>query len=211
LKEFVRESGEPLMMSYRVSAGLIPRNSWIQDPERGGGRIIGEVCHFVDFMTYMAGALPVRVWSHILPNGNLYCDDNVVATLQFEDGSAGTITYVANGDKTLPKERLEVFTGGRVAVLDDFHRLELRHNGRVKLQRSLLRQDKGHRNGWSAFAEAILHGQPSPIPVAELVSTSMATFAMLRSARSGESIAIHSHQDVKADEQGCSEKATASR
>ncbi|HKT68785.1 MAG TPA: bi-domain-containing oxidoreductase [Terriglobales bacterium] len=211
LKELVRESGEPLMMSYRVNAGLIPRNSWIQDPERGGGRIIGEVCHFVDFMTYMAGALPVRVWSHILPNSNLYCEDNVVATLQFEDGSAGTVTYVANGDKTLPKERLEVFTGGRVAVLDDFRRLELRHNGRVKLQRSFLRQDKGHRHGWSAFAEAILHGRPSPIPQAELVSTSLATFAILRSAHSGDSIPIHPRQDLKAAEHRYSEKATASR
>src|SRR5690242_17982204 len=211
LKEFAGESGEPLMMSYRVNAGPIPRSNWIQDAERGGGRIIGEVCHFVDFMTYMAGAHPVRVWSHILPNGRLYCDDNVVATLQFEDGSAGTVTYVANGDKTLPKERLEVFTGGRVAVLDDFRRLELRHNGRVKLQRSFLWQDKGHRNGWSAFAEAILHGHPSPIPVAELVSTSTATFAMLRSAHSGESIPIQRHQELKTAEHDYSEKATASR
>ncbi len=210
LKEFVGESGEPLMMSYRVNAGLIPRNNWIQDPERGGGRIIGEVCHFVDFMTYMAGTLPARVWSHILPNGKLYCDDNVVATLQFEDGSAGTVTYVANGDKTLPKERFEVFTGGRVAVLDDFRRLELRHNGRVKLQRAFLRQDKGHRQGWSAFVEAILHRQPSPIPKAELVSTSLATFAILRSAHSGDSIAIHPHQQLTIAEHDYSAKATAS-
>ncbi len=211
LKEFVSESGEPLMMSYRINAGLIPRNNWIQDPERGGGRIIGEVCHFVDFMTYMAGALPVRVWSHILPNSNLYCEDNVVATLQFEDGSAGTVTYVANGDKTLPKERLEVFTGGRVAVLDDFRRLELRHNGRTKLHRSLLRQDKGHRHGWSAFAEAIIHRQPSPIPQAELVSSSLATFAILRSARSGESIPIHAERGLTIAEYGYSEKAIVSR
>ncbi|HYL95642.1 MAG TPA: bi-domain-containing oxidoreductase [Terriglobales bacterium] len=210
MKEFAGESGEPLMMSYRVNAGLIPRSNWIQDPARGGGRIIGEVCHFVDFMTYMAGAHPVRVWSHILPNGRLYCDDNVVATLQFEDGSAGTVTYVANGDKTLPKERLEVFTGGRVAVLDDFRRLELRHNGRVKLQRSFLRQDKGHRNGWIAFAEAILHGHPSPIPVAELVSTSRATLAILRSAHSGDCISIHPYQEVKIAENDYSAKATAS-
>ena len=210
LKEFVAGSAEPMMMSYRINAGAIPRTHWIQDPERGGGRIMGEVCHFVDFMTYIGGAVPVRVWSHILPNANLYCDDNVVATLQFEDGSAGTITYVANGDKTLPKERLEVFTGGRVAVLDDFRRLELRQNGRVKLRRSLLRQDKGYGQGWSAFTEAILHQQSNPISRAELVSTSLATFAILRSARSGEPIAIHSHQDPAIAERDHPEKIPAS-
>jgi predicted dehydrogenase len=209
LKEFAGESGEPLMMSYRVNAGLIPRTHWIQDPERGGGRIIGEVCHFVDFMTYMAGCPPVRVYSHILPNAKLYCDDNLVATLQFGNGSAGTVTYVANGDKMLPKERLEVFTSGRVAVLDDFRRLELRHNGRVKVHRSFLRQDKGHRQVWSAFTEAILQQQSSPIPVAELVSTSLATFAILRSARSGESIPIHPYQELTIAEDN-SEKVTAS-
>ncbi|HJS98195.1 MAG TPA: bi-domain-containing oxidoreductase [Terriglobales bacterium] len=210
LKEFIGESGEPLMMSYRVNAGLIPRTHWIQDPERGGGRIIGEVCHFVDFMTYMAGCSPVRVYSHILPNANLYCDDNLVATLQFEDGSAGSITYVANGDKTLPKERFEVFTGGRGAVLDDFRRVELRQNGRVKLHRSFMRQDKGHGQGWSAFTEAILHQRPGPIPGAELVSTSLATFAILRSARSGEPVAMHSHQDLAIAERDHPEKISAS-
>ena len=191
LKDFVGGSGEPMMMSYRVNAGPIPRNHWIQDPERGGGRIIGEVCHFVDFMTYVAGAFPVLVWSQMLPNGNTYSDDNLAVTLQFSDGSAGTVTYVANGDQSLAKERFEVFTGGKAAVLDDFRRLELRQNGRVKLHRSLLRQDKGHRGEWQAFAAAILHNKPAPITPMEITATSLATFAAVRSARSGEPVLLN--------------------
>lgn len=210
LTEFVAGSAEPLMMSYRINAGPIPRNHWIQDPERGGGRIMGEVCHFVDFMTWIAGVLPVRIWSQTLPNGNSYCDDNVAAMLQFADGSVGTITYVANGDRSLPKERFEVFTGGRTAILDDFRRLELRHNGRIKRQRSLLRQDKGHRRGWRAFAEAVLHHRPAPISAAELAAASLATFAILRSARSGQSISIDLQQSLAIAAPGQPEKVTAS-
>jgi predicted dehydrogenase len=190
LREFISASGEPLMMSYRVNAGAIPRKHWIQDADRGGGRILGEVCHFVDFMTYMTGALPARVWSRVLPNGAAYCDDNVAATLEFSDGSIGCILYVANGDKSLAKERFEAFSGGRAAVLDDFRRLELRYNGRVKLHRALLRQDKGHRSEWCAFADAIVKNRPSPISTAELVATSLATFAMVKSARSGQAEAL---------------------
>jgi len=190
LKEFIGGASEAMMMSYRVNAGLISRQHWIQDPERGGGRTIGEVCHFVDFMTYIAGALPVKVWSQVLPNGATYCDDNLAATLQFSNGSIGSVLYVANGDKSLPKERFEVFSGGKAAVLDDFRRLELRQNGRVKLHRSLLRQDKGHRNGWRAFSEAVANNQPSPIGIAEIATTSLATFAAMKSAHSGEPVSL---------------------
>ena len=211
LKEFIEESGEPMMMSYRVNAGLISRQHWIQDPERGGGRTIGEACHFVDFMTYIAGALPVKVWSQVLPNGSTYCDDNVAANLEFSNGSIGSLVYVANGDKSLPKERFEVFSGGKAAVLDDFRRLELRQNGRVKLHRSLLRQDKGHRNGWRAFCDAIRNNAPNPISVAELAATSLATFAVLQSARSGQPVLLHPERCVAPAESEQRPQITASR
>ena len=203
LKEFMAGSGEPMMMSYRVNAGLIPRQHWIQDPERGGGRVIGEVCHFFDFMAYIAGALPVKVCSQVLPNQARYSDDNLAATLEFSNGSLGSVLYVANGDKSLAKERFEVFSGGKAAVLDDFRRLELRQNGRVKLHRSRLRQDKGHGNGWRAFCEAIVQKRPSPLSVTELAATSLATFAALQSARSGEPILLHPerHMDAAESEQ----------
>jgi predicted dehydrogenase len=145
LKSFLANVHGPLVMHYRVNAGYIPSDHWVQDPEQGGGRIIGEVCHFVDFLTFLTGTLPKRVDARALPGDGRYRDDNVIITLEFADGSLGTITYVASGDAAFPKERVEIFGGGTIAVLDDFRRLELVQRGRKKVHRSRLRQDKGHQ------------------------------------------------------------------
>lgn len=181
LKSFLADVHEPLVIHYRVNAGYVPSDHWIQDPEQGGGRIIGEVCHFVDFLVFLTSALPVRVFARALPNNGYYCDDNVGIMLEFADGSLGTINYVANGDKSFPKERVEVFGGGSVAVLDDFRRLELVRNGRKRTVKSALRQDKGHRGEWEAFVAAVRNDGPSPIPIEEIVATTMATFAAVKS------------------------------
>ena len=191
LKAFLADVHEPLVMHYRVNAGYIPPDHWVQDPQQGGGRIIGEICHFVDFLTFLAGALPIRVYARALPNDGRYRDDNVVITLEFADGSLGTIAYVANGDKSFPKERLEVFGGGAVAVLDDFRRLELVRNGRKKVVRSRLRQDKGHRGEWEAFVAAVQNGGPAPIPFEEIVATTLTTFRILDSLRCGGPVAVY--------------------
>jgi len=190
LKAFLADVHEPLVMHYRVNAGYIPPDHWVQDPEQGGGRIIGEVCHFVDFLTFLADALPVRVHARALPNDGRYRDDNVVITLEFADGSLGTITYVANGDKAFPKERVEVFGGGCVATLDDFRRLELVRGGRRKVVRSRLRRDKGHRGEWEAFVQALREGGPAPIPFEEIVATTLTTFAVVDSLRRGKLVAV---------------------
>lgn len=190
LKAFLSNVHEPLIMHYRVNAGYIPLDHWVQDPEQGGGRIIGEVCHFVDFLTFLADALPVRVQARALPNDGRYRDDNVVITLEFADGSLGTVTYVANGDKAFSKERVEVFGGGCVAVLDDFRRLELMRNGRRQVVKSCLRQDKGHRGEWEAFVAAVQNGGPPPIPFEEIVATTLATFAAVESLKMGEPVEL---------------------
>jgi predicted dehydrogenase/threonine dehydrogenase-like Zn-dependent dehydrogenase len=190
LKAFLTDVHEPLVMHYRVNAGYIPPDHWVQDSQQGGGRIIGEVCHFVDFLTFLVGALPVRVYARALPNEGRYRDDNVVITLEFADGSLGTIIYVANGDKSFPKERLEVFGGGAVAVLDDFRHLELVRNRRKKVVRSLLGQDKGHRGEWEAFVAAVQGGGPPPIPIEEIIATTLTTFRVLDSLRCREPVAV---------------------
>ena len=190
LKAFVNEIHEPLAMHYRVNAGFIPADHWLNDPEQGGGRVIGEVCHFVDFLTFLAGVSPVEVQAHALENPGKYSNDNVVCTVRFANGSQGTISYLANGDKSYSKERVEVFGGGAVAALDDFRRLELVHQGRKQVFRSLLRQDKGHFGEWEAFATAIRTGRNSPIPLAEIVTTMRATFALEESRSSGQPISI---------------------
>jgi predicted dehydrogenase len=189
LKAFFAEVREPLLMHYRVNAGFLKADHWSQDPAEGG-RILGEVCHFVDFLTYIAGAWPVRMQTHALANRGLYSDDNLTIQLEFANGSQGTITYVANGDKAYSKERVEVFGGGAVGVLEDFRELELSRGGRKQSERSRLKQDKGHRAEWEAFAKTLREGGPSPIGFDEIVAVSLATLRALASRHLGEPMAV---------------------
>ena len=188
MKAFFQSVNEPLLMHYRVNAGFLAADHWTQDPEEGGGRILGEVCHFIDFLTYMAGACPVRVQTHALANNGLYSDDNLILQLEFANGSQGTITYLANGDKTFSKERVEVFGGGAVGVLEDFRELELVRGGRKKTERSRLSQDKGHRAEWAAFLKSLQTGGAPPIPFEEIVAVSLATLRALDSRRLGKAV-----------------------
>lgn len=173
-------------MHYRVNAGFLPSEHWLHDLEQGGGRIIGEGCHFVDFLTWLVGQPPVSAAAHGLPDAGRYFEDNVVMTFGFPDGSVGTVTYLANGDKSLPKERVEVFAGGRVAVMEDYRKLELIHGGRRRVQRARLRQDKGHKAEWQAFTKAITDGKEPPIQYTHIFGGMRATIAALEALRRGE-------------------------
>jgi predicted dehydrogenase len=197
LKDFVSAIQEPLMMNYRVNAGAIPAEHWIHDSEQGG-RVIGEVCHFVDLLLFLAGSQPVRVHGAGMKATDRYGDDNVVATLNFENGSVGTITYAANGDKSFSKERLEVFGGGSAAVLEDFRSLLLVRNGRRQQSKSTLQQDKGHRGEWEAFARSIREGGNWPIPWTELVASTLATFRIVESQRAGSELAVGTAEFIAA-------------
>jgi predicted dehydrogenase/threonine dehydrogenase-like Zn-dependent dehydrogenase len=181
LMAFLDDRSEPLHIHYRVNAGYIPLNHWTQDPAVGGGRIIGEGCHFVDFITYLVGTVPDSVTAHALPDNGKYREDNVSMTFTFPDGSIGIVDYLANGDKSFPKERVEVFCGGRVAVLDDFQALEMVQDGRRKTIKGA--QDKGWKDEWRTFARAIREGAGPPIPYEQLVGVTSATFAALESLR----------------------------
>ena len=196
LRSFLRNIREPLALNYRVNAGFIPAEHWLNDPEQGGGRIIGEVCHFVDFLTFLVGAPPVEVQSRSLANPGRYSNDNVISSITFAGGSQGTISYLANGDKSYSKERLEVFGGGAVAVLEDFRRLELVSAGRKRLSQSRWRQDKGHRAEWQAFAAAIRSGENSPLTFDEIVTTMLATFALEESRATGQPLSVGELRDI---------------
>ncbi len=188
MKAFVTKSGGPFTMHYRVNAGPLPADHWINDPEQGGGRILGEMCHFVDLLSFLCGATPAVVQARGLasPGGQ-----DVVASIEFEDGSLGTISYLCNGDRTFSKERVEVFGGGCVAVLDDFRRLELVRHGKKQSFHSRLRQDKGHAAGWHAFAECIRMGGPSPISFDEIVASTRATIRIADALCSGQPMDVH--------------------
>ena len=190
LREFVRAAQAPLAMHYRVNAGALPATHWLNDPEQGGGRILGEACHFIDFLIHLVGAPPVRVSAAALPDAGAAHEENAVITLEFPDGSLGTVAYLANGDRALPKERLEVSSGGRAAVLDDFRRLETYAAGARRVQRSWLRQDKGHAAMWRTFAAAIRDGGPPPIPYDQLLASSRAALGAVESLRTRDAVRL---------------------
>jgi predicted dehydrogenase/threonine dehydrogenase-like Zn-dependent dehydrogenase len=190
MKAFLKQVREPLALHYRVNAGFIARDHWVNDPEQGGGRLLGEVCHFVDFLTFLAGTLPIEVQARSLGGFESSSGDNVIVSLRFANGSQGTISYLANGDRSYSKERVEVFGGGAVAVLEDFRRLDLVRHGRKQTFRSLFRQDKGHRAELEAFAAAVRGQSEPPIPFEEIVSTTLATFRGLESRSTAQTVEV---------------------
>ncbi|MGH9649520.1 MAG: Gfo/Idh/MocA family protein, partial [Terriglobales bacterium] len=184
LKAFLSEIRQPLVMHYRVNAGPLPPNHWLRDPDQGGGRVLGEVCHFVDFLIFLAGSLPARLRAQGL-GGASAGDESVLVSLEFANGSVGSIAYVTGGDPAFCKESVEVFGGGSAAVLDDFRRLEMVRDGRRERRHSRWSQDKGHRGEWWAFAHAAGSGGPPPIALLELVATSLATCRIQHSRLTG--------------------------
>jgi len=192
LQNFLAPVKDPLVMHYRVNAGALPSSHWVQDPEQGGGRIIGEGCHFIDFLTFMADSVPIEVNTVGLPDDDRFQEDNVLITITYADGSMGTISYLSNGDRAFPKERVEVFGGGRVAVLDDFRTLETTYQGKTHTKRSRLKQDKGHKAEWEVFSQAIETGSSPPIPYEQLFSVSMASFAAVESLRTRQTVLVGS-------------------
>ena len=171
-KQFFANRDTPLSILYRVNAGHIPKEHWTQDPVEGGGRIIGEVCHFIDLMQFFTGAPPVSVFAEsVNAKSPIIIDaDSVFITLRFADGSNGVIAYLSEGDKALAKERIEIFGGGKSLVLDDF--------------RSGKTQDKGQRTQIQRTCACLREGGPAPISLDELAATTRATFRILDSLRS---------------------------
>jgi predicted dehydrogenase/threonine dehydrogenase-like Zn-dependent dehydrogenase len=176
----------PLVMLYRVNAGAIPADNWIQRGE-GSGRIIGEVCHFADALTFLCGSLPVEVHA-IAARGHA---DAVSVLIRFACGSSGTIIYSSLGDPSVPKEYLEIFAGGRAIRLDDFVKLSIARGGRSTHSKAA--QDKGQRGLVKAFVEAAQGKAPPPIPLTEIAAVSEATLAIEESLRMGAPIEIRSN------------------
>jgi polar amino acid transport system substrate-binding protein len=182
-REVFQHVAGPLLINYRVNAGFLPKDHWTQT-EQGGGRILGEVCHFVDLMQFLTGSEPVGVYalSVAADNDQAPDQDNVAISLRFQDGSVGQIGYLACGDKSLNKERVEIFGGGQSFIIDDF-RLGEHYAGGAR--RRVKRPGKGHQQEVEAFLNAIRDGRPSPISLRSLSLTSAATFAILDSLRTG--------------------------
>ncbi len=190
LKSYFKDSVEPFFVNYRVNAGFIPADHWLHDPTQGGGRLVGEACHFIDFVCFMTGSQAEEVRAVSLPDAGKYSRDNFQITIQFEDGSVGIVSYLSNGNKRFPKEYVEVFNGGKIGILNDFRTLELWDEQRTISKKSLLRQDKGHQAAWKAFIDAIEANEAEPIAYEQLLLSSYTTLACNQSVLSGKPVKL---------------------
>jgi predicted dehydrogenase/threonine dehydrogenase-like Zn-dependent dehydrogenase len=181
----------PLAVSYRVNAGFLGKESWYQDPSEGGGRILGEVCHFLDYVAFVAQSPLTRVFASGVRDrsGALRADDNLAVQVECADGSIGTVLYVASGDAAMPKERVEVLGRGKSAVLDNYQSLTT-WAGNKKKEHKALSVDKGHKDEIALWIGALAKNAPPPIAWAELENASWATLATIESLATGAPVVV---------------------
>jgi polar amino acid transport system substrate-binding protein len=175
MKAYFRSLLEPLAVMYRVNAGPLPPEHWTQDLDEGGGRLIGEVCHFIDTIQYLTGSEPVRVYAEMLPTK---VRENLLITIRMANGSVGTIQYLCNGDKLYPKERIEIFGGNRIAIMENFKSVTLAEQGSTRTRE--FSGGKGHREELEAFM-ASLESPQAPIDLRSQVLTTLTTFRINQS------------------------------
>lgn len=188
-KEF-QNTGEPMVINIRVNAGFIPKDNWIQQKDIGAGRIIGEMCHFIDLMQYFTSSEPVKVYAECINSANdkISPADNIAIVIKFANGSVGNLTYLANGDKAMPKELIEVFSGLKVGIINDFRDGLIYKNGKaIKLKSS----GKGHKEEVVAFLNALKSGNGSPISFRSICLTTLTTFRIHDSLFTGMPQDIH--------------------
>jgi polar amino acid transport system substrate-binding protein len=184
IKAEMANSGEPMVVNIRVNGGHIPKDHWIQQPEIGGGRVIGEICHFIDLMQYFTDAEPIKVYADCIStqNASITPADNISIVVKFSDGSVGNLTYLANGDKGMPKELIEVFCAGKIGVINDFRDGILYKGGK---ETKLKSPGKGHKEEVHGFVESLQKGSGSPISFRSICLTTLTTFRILDSLATG--------------------------
>jgi polar amino acid transport system substrate-binding protein len=195
VKKRFGQRSSPMTIVYRVNAGQLPKEHWSLDPVEGGGRIIGEVCHFIDFVQWMTDSLPSRVSAQSVSAAAKagFADDSVTISIGMADGSVASIIYAASGDRGVAKEHVEIFCDRAVATIDDFKRGQFVSGGRrTKLGGGS--QDKGHAAEIEAFFAAVRGRTPPPISLESLAATSLSCFAIVRCAVNGEAASIDTNQ-----------------
>jgi len=185
LSEIVKKrlGNGPMSMIYRVNAGSIPKDNWIQNKEIGGGRIIGEACHFIDYLTFINGSVPVKLSAQALANPD-GLNDTVNIIIQFENGSTGVIAYYSNGATKLSKEYIEIYSSGTTAIISDFRKLEIYGEGKT-YKKKLINQNKGQSQMVKLFFEDLLNTGKTPIDFSEIYSVFKATFKVIESIKNG--------------------------
>lgn len=178
---------EPISISYRINAGILPDGHWLYAADEGGGRIVGEGCHFIDFVQYMASSPINKVFATKLPNVGKYNDDNAEIILQCENGSIGRVSYLANGNKAVDKEYIEISGGSKTAIISDYKEAIIYDKNQNKIKDGL---DKGWADEVKEFLLAVKEGKSSPIPYNQLINSMQATFKVLESLKLGETVTI---------------------
>ncbi|MEW6211566.1 MAG: bi-domain-containing oxidoreductase [Acidobacteriota bacterium] len=175
-------STRPRTLAYRFNAGFIPPDHWTQDAERGGGRIVGEACHALDLASFLLGGKITRVFAERASSAETADETAILARI--DNGAVASIGYFAGGDKSFPKERIEIFGGGRVAVIDDFRRVIFSKDGRTRTVK-ISGIDKGHRAELEAFFNAARLRGDAPIAIDSILNVTRASFATMKSLRTG--------------------------
>jgi len=174
-------------INIRINAGQPPADHWVNDPDIGGGRIIGEACHFIDLAMFLAGAKIISVNAESMSNQN-NLDNTVNINLTFENGSIANISYFSNGNKQLPKEYIEVFCGGTVISINDFNEMKLYSDNTKKLKFN--KQDKGHKEELKQFIASIKDGKPAPISFEDCYHSTFVTLKTIESIKTKRRIEI---------------------
>lgn len=174
---------EPLMILCRINAGVVPKDHWVHDPQEGGGRILGEACHFIDLCHFFAGVEADRIYASTIPvEGAIESEDNAAITIDFKNGTRGIIIYTSLAPTTLPKEHIEIIGGNQAFVIDNFKDGIIYSKNTTKKIRSFS-QDKGHLDQFKSLIDAIIGGQPSPIPLKEIIFSTQATLNAFASSK----------------------------
>lgn len=176
----------PMAISYRINAGYMPADHWVHDPSIGGGRIVGEVCHFIDYCVFLTGSKVISVSAVEMACKNNQ-HDSITIQLSFANGSIASISYYSNGHKDVAKEYIEVFSSGIIGIIDDFK--ELKFSGR-KTTVQTMKQDKGHANGVRLFIDSLKNKKAAPVSFDEIYHSTYITFCVLESIATGQVIHI---------------------
>jgi predicted dehydrogenase len=179
---------EPLAMTFICNAGIIAPDMWVHDPLLGGGRIIGEACHYIDLLSFIAGSPIITVAAVKMGEGVAVRDDKMAIILGFADGSIGNVNYFGNGNKAYPKEVLEVYSEGRVLRLDNFRKLE--GYGFKGFRKMKGKMDKGHVNEFRSFIKNVNSGGAPLIVFEDLINTTLASFAAVTAAEENRKIIL---------------------
>ena len=186
IKEYLKNRQDPMVINYRINAGFIPPEHWVHSEEEGGGRIIGEICHFVDAMQYLTRSKPIKVYAESISGNNKTAlnNDNVVIILKFEDGSVGNIVYSASGDRAFSRERIEVFFEGKTCIVNDFRNTEFYGFGKRKNFKTVSQQ-MGYKEELQHFFDVITGSSVPDITSEEIFSSTLSVFKIKDSLSTG--------------------------